>query len=114
MSIYGEWKSCVIASSGTLSAEVDLGRTYETLSIFIPAIDSATINIKGSRTSGGTFQDIYITDPADGGNNLAITAEGTGGINWIVPIGGFRYIKLLAGASQTGGARTFYVRGSRR
>ena len=113
MSIFGDWKSCVIAKDGTLSAEVDLGRDYEYLSIFFPTIDSAAISIKGSRTTGGTFQPVYITDPATGANVLPISTAGTGGINWIVPIGGFRYIKLLAGAGQTTAAVTFYVRGSR-
>jgi hypothetical protein len=114
MSIYGEWKSCIVADEGTLSAAVDLGKSYETLAIYYPAtIDSATVNVRGARSLGGTYQDIYITDPATGDDIKPISTAGTGGINWITPIGGFAYIKLFFGAAQNGGPYTFYVRGAR-
>ena len=39
------WKSAVIASGGTLSAEVDLGKDYKRVLVIAPTIDSATINV---------------------------------------------------------------------
>jgi len=111
--ILGEWKTATIASGGVLSAEVNLGRPYETLLIVIPTIDSAQITIPVAEKSGGTFQEVYVTNPADGGDKKVISALGTGGTTWVAPIGGFQFIEVKASAAQTGGARAFRVCGVR-
>ena len=111
MARYSRWMDCTIAVSGTISGEVDLGDNYSELVIIVPTIDTAQLTIQGSEESAGTFYDIYVTDPADGGDNKLISASGTGVICWIVPIGGFQFIKITASASQTSGAVTLRVRG---
>ena len=105
------WKECVIAASGQLSAVCDLGRPYENAIIQIPTIDSSTLVVRASRTATGTGVGVYIThDQTAVPVALNITA-GTGGFMWIVPLMGVQYLWLYAGSAQTGGARTFYVRG---
>ena len=109
----GSWVTATIAKDGTQSAEVDLGRPYDTLLMVIPTIDTAQVTIQIAEKSGGTFQDLYITDVADGGNNKAITASGTGALTWVVPLGGIQYIKVSTSAAQTTAAVAVRVCGVR-
>lgn len=111
--ITGSWVTGTIADEGTLSGEIDLGRSYEKVIIEIPTIDTAQITIRGAEISGGTYYDLHVTDPADGGNNKLISASGTGGITWVAPIGGFRYLKLFSSATQSTAAVTFNLCGVR-
>ena len=111
--IHGSWVTGTIADEGTLSGEIDLGREYDTVIIEIPTIDTAQITIRGAEYSGATYYDLYITDPADGGNNKLISASGTGGLTWIAPIGGYRYLKLFSSATQSTAAVTFSLQGVR-
>lgn len=104
MSIYGSWTSTTIASAGTTSAEVDLGREYEYLDIIIPTITSANISLQVSDKTGGTFQQL--------GDSNNYFAAGTGAISTTFNLYGWRYIKLVSSATQ-GATRTFYVRGYR-
>jgi hypothetical protein len=118
--IHGEWKTATIPKyvadppePGTLSAEVDLGRPYETLLMVIPTIDSAQINVLGAEKTGGTFQNICLTD--DAGNNIKILSSlTTGGWTWDIPIGGIQFIKVQTSAAQTTAAVDFRVCGTRR
>jgi len=110
--IVGEWKTATIALNGTLSAEVDLGRPYETLLMVIPTIDSAQVSIQVAEKTGGTFQDAHITE-GDGSSAVLKSDLGTGAITWVLPIGGFQYIKVKTSAGQTGGARSFRICGCR-
>ena len=110
--IIGQWKTATIALNGILSGEVDLGRPYDTLLMAIPTIDSAQVNIKVAEKIGGTFQDVHITE-GDGTSAVVKTDIGTGGITWVVPLGGFQFIKVQTSAAQTGGARVFRVCGCR-
>jgi len=110
--ITGQWKTATIALNGILSGEVDLGRPYDTLLMAIPTIDSAQVNIKVAEKIGGTFQDVHITE-GDGTSAVVKTDIGTGGITWVVPLGGFQFIKVQTSAAQTGGARVFRVCGCR-
>ncbi len=118
----GEWKTATIPKyvasplePGTLSAEVDLGRAYETLLVVIPTIDSAQVNILSAEKTGGTFQNVCVTKLADGSNKKVITTPaGTGAFTWIVPIGGAEFIKVQTSAAQTSAARAFRVCGVRR
>uniref|UniRef100_A0A6M3JXH6 Uncharacterized protein n=1 Tax=viral metagenome TaxID=1070528 RepID=A0A6M3JXH6_9ZZZZ len=112
--IQGEWKNCTvtIATNDQLSAAVDLGRAYDTLLIVIPTITSSTVNVRVSENAAGTYQDLYITATSDGDDDKPITTAGTGGITWVVPIGGFQFIKLYCGSAQAAN-RTFRVCGVR-
>lgn len=107
-----DWKSCVIAKDGQTSAECDLGRPYRIIIIEVPTIDTATLVVQTARVSGGTFRDLYVTDPADGGNNKVIAASGEGGFIWSINVGAIQYIKLYASAAQSTAARTFYIKGA--
>ncbi|MBM3120292.1 MAG: hypothetical protein FJ006_12255 [Chloroflexi bacterium] len=113
--IQGEWKNCVITvgTSATLSAEVNLGRAYDTLLVVIPTITAASVSVRVAEKTGGTFQDLYITSTNDGDDKQPITTSGTGGITWVVPLGGFQFIKLLSSQNQASN-RTFRVCGVRR
>lgn len=116
--IQGSWLNAVvtIATSTTLSAEVDLGRQYETLLITMPTLGTGAtaVSFQGARLSGGTFQDLYTTDPEDGNNHQVISATFTTAVfGWVVPIGGFRYIKVKCSGAQAAN-RTFRVCGVRR
>lgn len=108
--ICGEWVTCVI-TSGTTSAECNLGRVYETVIVQIPALTSGTIAIQGGKYAGDTTKNIYTYNPADGHVDQMITAATTGDYFVVLPIGGFQFIKFVSGVSQT--AETFYCQGVR-
>lgn len=91
MSLYGEWKAATI-TSGTSSAEVDLGRDYDFLEIQIPTATSCTIKIQTAELSGGTFRDL-----GDG----VTTAAGTHNYHDVFDLGGWRYIKVVSSETQT-------------
>ena len=110
--IIGDWKTATIALNGTLSGEVDLGRPYDTLLIVIPTIDSAQVNVQVAEKTVGTFQDVHVTE-GDGTSAVVKSDIGTGGITWVIPLGGFQFIKVQTSAAQTGGARVFRVCGCR-
>jgi hypothetical protein len=112
--LIGSFKDCTIADEGTVSGAVDLGRPYETLLIVVPAIDSATLAVQGSETLGGTYTNLYVTNPADGSNKQVKSGATTGGLTWVAPIGGFQFIKLVAGSAQTTAAVIFRICGVRR
>lgn len=111
--IHGSWIDAVVASGQTTSSEVDLVRPYETLLVVIPTLDSTTqVTIEVAEKTSGTFQEVYATDPADGGDNKLITAATSGGTTWVAPIGGFQFIKIKCDNSQSV-ERTFRVCGVR-
>ena len=103
MSIYGEWKAATIASGGTSSAEVDLGRDYNYLEIQIPTLTSCTLKIQVAEKTAGTFYDLgdgVTTNP--GTHNYADTFK----------LGGYQFIKVVASATQDE-QRLIRVRGMR-
>ena len=109
----GRWKSFEIdiTDSTTLSDECDLEGCFNYMLLEVPTITGATLTVQVLRASGGTARSLHITDPADGGDNVVISAtSGTGAFMWMVPIQGARYIKILAGTAQAAD-RTFWVRG---
>jgi len=113
--ITGQWKTVTIgATPATTSAEVDLGRQYETVMVVCPALTtSATVAIQGAVATGGTFQNIHLTDPITGDNLQVISAAfTTANFTWIAPIGAIQYIKLVLSAAQAA-EKTFYVCGVR-
>ena len=113
--ISGTWTDAVIdySEDDDLTDEVDLGREYESLQVYVPTLESSTqVSFKVSEKSGGTFADLYVTDVADGGNNKVISAASSGGYYWTIPIGGFEFIKVATSKAQTAD-RTFRVCGTR-
>lgn len=115
--LMGKWQDAVIDIDvdDDCTAEVDLLSEADTLLVVCPTLTvSAYVTIKVAEVSGGTFQDLYITDPADGHNTqVASSSYASGVFTWVVPIGGFRYIKIALSASQTGSDKTFRVCGVR-
>lgn len=111
--IHGQWLDAIIADEGTVSAEVDLGRQYETMLVIIPTIDTAQVTFQVAEKTGGTFQALHITDTVAGDNNEVKSASGTGAFTWVVPIGGFQFIKVKSSATQSTAAVTFRVCGIR-
>ena len=109
----GSWKAATIADEATLSSEVDLGRPYETLLVVATALDNAQLSVQVAEKTGGTFQDLYMTLSADGTSAQVITDAGTVAKTYILPIGGFQYIKIKASAAQNGGPRLIRVVGVR-
>jgi len=107
MSIWGEWKTATVAKNGTVSDAVNLGRNWEYLNIYIPAIDSSTIalQVKGDHT-GGDYA-------ALGVGSSAVTAATTGALYTTLTLGGYQFIKIVCGSTQSTAAVTFYVRGYR-
>lgn len=103
MSVYGQWLTVTIDQSGQKSDEVNLGRDYDYIELEIPALDTTTMNLEVSRTSGGTFQSLGSTTEA----------VGLGALMDVWFLGGYQFIKLVCSASQNGGERIFYVRGMR-
>ena len=110
--IIGEWKAATIANAGTSSAAVDLGREYETLLIYLPTLTSGTIKVQGAEKLASTYADIYTTETSTGAPVAVISGATVGGFFWVAPIGGFKYIKIVSGASQ-GAERLIRVCGVR-
>ncbi len=102
MSVYGEWQDALMAT--TSSVEIDLGRDYEWVQIYIPTISSANISFKVAENAAATYRTL-------GSGSQVITA-GLGGFITVATIGGFRYIQIIS--SQTQSNVTFRIRGSRR
>ena len=101
MAIYGSWKAATIASSGTSSAEVNLGRDYEYLQIQIPTLTSGTIKLQTAELTGGTFLDL---------GDVVTTETGTHNYHDVFLLGGWQYIKVVSSVTQ-GAERLIRVRG---
>ena len=105
----GAWQDAVVAITETTSGEVNLGRVCESLSMYVPTLDSATVAVHASTAAGGTFATVSVTKE-DGTRAAVLAGASTGGYFWTVPLGA-QYIKVVCGAAQTSAARTFKVRG---
>lgn len=101
MSLPGSWKAATIASAGTSSAEVNLGRDYDLLDIQIPTITSATLKVTVAEKTGGTFRDL---------GSSVTTDTTTGNYSDVWKLGGYQFIKIVSSASQ-GAERLIRVRG---
>ena len=107
----GIWKTVTIASGGTESSEVDLDTEFQDVQVYNPALDSGTITVKPNRKTGDTAVQAYTFDADASGDFVnTTTARTTAGMNLFKGICA-RFITLVLGAAQTGGARTFYIRG---
>lgn len=82
-----------IASAGTLSSEIDLGRSWAHQALVIPARSNTTLYIQCSEQTGGTFRRVYNSASRAGSETLFQVLSAT--TNAIVPIpGGCRFIKV--------------------
>jgi hypothetical protein len=107
----GQWKTATVASSGTLSDEVDLGQTFKAVQVIVPTIDNSTVAIESAPSSGGTYSINKTLGHETTGHISPATTTGVGGITVIFDSVYAQYIKILCGSAQTGGARSFSVRG---
>ena len=98
----GQWQTPGIAASGTVSPAVDLGGHYAYLQVVIPTITTAQLELQVSSGLTEAYQDL---------GQDALTTSGTGGFNDTWNLGGWRYIKIKASATQTRVTVIFQVRG---
>ena len=100
--ITGQWLDALIDINvdANLTAEVDLGRPYETMLVHIPALTSCNLICYVAEKTGGTFYSLGTM--AAGGGNLADTWE----------IGGHQFVKIGTSVGQNSN-RTFRICGVR-
>jgi len=96
------WQDAVVASSGTVSAAVNLGKDYEYINVIVPTCDSTTLALQVSK-DGTTYYTLGIS---------AATAATTGNLATTLEVGGYQWIKIVCGSTQAA-ERTCPVRGYR-
>ena len=103
--ITGQWLDALIDISvdADLTAEVDLGRPYETMLVHIPALTSADLTCYVAEKTAGDFYAL--------GKTVTVAA-GTGSFADIWDIGGHQFIKIGTSVAQEAN-RTFRVCGVR-
>lgn len=94
-------KKVSIDKGGTTSSIVDLGDHYRYMLVTLPALDTATLKLQVSLTHGGTYQDLSTTT----------TASGDGSYNTTFNLLGWRYVRIVASATQSSSRREFDVQG---
>jgi len=108
------WKSAVVSTGDTSSAEVDLGDYYRKLQVLIPTLTATTVTVHVSNVSDGTWYPVHVfdrTNNADTSLSFAhITSSGNGGIAVVFDIGGVTHIKVVIGVAEASDT-TFLVRG---
>jgi len=105
------WKTAVIADEGKTSAEVDLGRPFRSLAVFVPLIDNGTLAIHTAMTAGGTYQALSVISTNDADDDPILLSTSTGTINVTVPFFGWQHLEFVAGATQSTAAVTIYCAG---
>jgi hypothetical protein len=105
MATIGQWTDVVVAKDGTTSAATDLGGVRDTLLLYVPTIDSATVAIHVSTAAAGTYAALKITN-VDGTEEPVLAGASVGGFYWRIPFG-FQYFKVVCGAAQNTDAVTF-------
>ena len=103
--ITGQWLDALIDINvdADLTAEVDLGRPYETMLVHIPALTSCNLTCYVAEKTGGTFYAL--------GKDITVAA-GTGSFADVWDIGGHQFIKIGTSVAQEAN-RTFRVCGVR-
>ena len=96
-----QWQSTTIANGASNSASIDLKRVYDKIQLDLPALNAASINIKVSRASGGTYNFLATTNAVD---------VSTGSKQVCLNIEGHQFLQLYCDNAQ-GAARTIYYRG---
>lgn len=102
--LVGEWKTCTVDNASTTSDALDLGDDFQYVQIYVPTITEGTVKLLVSESLDGTYA-------ADNVTEGVVTS--TGGLYTNLEHGGFRYIKIICGATQIGGDVDFRVRGWR-
>lgn len=106
-----KYYSVTMASAGTLTAELDLGRSYGTMYLMVPTMTSNTqMFVQGCDVTAGTYRRIKMpvinTSTVAAPNDFNIASAAT---NCFVPIpNGFRYMKIETTATVDSG-QTFKV-----
>lgn len=103
--LMGTWLPCTVDNATTTSAALDLGDDYYYLNLYTPTITTGTVTIQVARELTGTYA-------ADGQTAIGLTST-SGGFYSTLVLGGYRYVKIVTGATQIGGAAAFWVRGYR-
>ena len=103
--IMGQWLNALIDISvdADLTAEVDLGRPYETMLVHIPALTSCNLICYVAEKTGGTFYAL--------GKDITVAA-GTGNFADVWEIGGHQFVKIGTSVAQTAN-RSFKICGVR-
>ncbi len=97
----GLWYTANIIKGGTASTTVDLGDSFMYMRVIIPTLDTCTVKVQAAETAGGTYYNLDAVTTASGTHNYATTFL----------LGGYRYIKLVASASQSTAAIAIKVSG---
>ncbi len=92
-----------MASGGTMSGEVNLGRSYQNVYLMIPSMATASngMSIYASDASGGTFCQVMhpsVNSATVATNAYLITSAATSVIV-PVPVGGLRFLKVNTDAT---------------
>ena len=96
------------------SAEVNLVRAYEFLTVIIPTLSNAsTTTVHISDKSSGTFVPLYMPDTNAVGDFAQITDDATTTKAITFRIGGAQFIKVVCADNQSANT-TFRVRGFNR
>jgi len=103
------WKSAVVSTGDTASAEVDLGDYYRKLQVLIPTLTATTVTVHVSNESGGTFYPVHAFDADATGSFAHTISSGNGGIAVVFDIGGVTHIKVVLGVAEASDT-TFRVR----
>ena len=103
--IHGQWLDALIDINvdADLTAEVDLGRPYETMLVHIPALTSCNLTCYVAEKTGGTFYAL--------GKDITVAA-GTGNFADVWEIGGHQFVKIGTSVAQTAN-RSFKICGVR-
>lgn len=100
-----------MASGGTLTAQLDLGRSFNTMYFVVPSmVSNSQIFIQGSEVTGGNYRRIKMpvinTTTVAAPNDFNIASAAT---NCMVPMpNGFQYLKIETTATVDNG-QTFKV-----
>lgn len=99
--------AATMASGGTMTSEVDLGRSYQNVFLMIPSMATASngITLYASDAQGGTYRVVKhpsINSATVATNNYTITSAAT---NCIVPlpVTGLQYLKVNTDATVADG-----------
>lgn len=102
---YIDTKSDTVAANGTTSTGVEL-EAYDILGLDVPTIDSATFKLQ-VQCDGTNWRDVYDST----GTQQCVWTASTGArflsASSLMHIIGAKKVRIVLGASQTGGARTF-------
>ena len=103
MSIYGNWWPATIAEGASITAEIDLIKSFDSLEVIIPPMDECKLYLQVSEQTGGPWYDL--------GRDTTTDLETFGrAASW--KLGGFQYVKVVATANQTV-ERLIRIRGMR-